>query len=100
MEDVTKDIGGTQYVLRLFPTMTGLTIVNRLEREGFSPEVVFEVVSKGASIGSIAIDRKKFDTHFRGKYAELMELFGEILLHNKMFPEAKAEEGNELDSEE
>lgn len=98
MEEMIKEIGETSYSLKLFPTMTGLGIVQKLEREGFSPEVVFEVVSKGASIGSLLIDRKKFDNHFRGKYGELMELFGEILKYNKIMPEV--EEGNEQDSGE
>lgn len=96
MEDKIIEIGGTSYTLRLFPTMTGLSIVNKLERQGFAPEVVLEVVGKGATIGSVAIDEKKFNSHFRGKYAELMELFAEILKYNKMFPEESTEgdEGN------
>ena len=97
MENTVKKIGDTEYVLKLFPTMTGLGIVNKLERQGFAPEVVLEVVTKGAAIGSVAIDEKKFNKHFQGKYAELMELFAEILKCNKMFPE---DEGNAKDSEE
>lgn len=98
MEDVTKQIGETTYTLKLFPTMTGLSIVTRLEALGtFTPEIIFEVVTKGAGIGSTVITEKKFNEHFRGRYGELMELFAEVLKHNKMFPE---DEGNAKDSDE
>lgn len=96
----TKEIGGTTYTLKLFPTMTALNIINKLEKHGFSPEVIFEVVSKGAGIGSVGIDQKKFDKHFMGKIKELMELFSEILKFNNLFPEVEGEEGNESGSED
>lgn len=98
MEAVTKEIGGTTYVLKMFPTMTGLRLVQTLQREGMVPEVIREVVTKGAGIGSAGIDDKKFDIHFRGKYPELMELFAEILKYNELFPED--DEGKEEGSEE
>ncbi len=98
MEATTKEINGTTYVLKMFPTMTGLRLVQTLQREGFAPEVIREVVTKGASIGSTAIDEKKFDSHFRGKYAELMELFAEVLKYNDLFPDES--EGKEEGSEE
>lgn len=102
MEEITKQIGETTYVLKLFPTMLGLSIINRLQAAGaHTEEIILDVVTKGATIGSVTIDRKKFDKHFQGKYKELIELFGEILIHNKLFPdvEVEGEEGNEEDSE-
>lgn len=102
MEDATKQIGETTYVLKLFPTMVGLNIINRLQAAGSHTEdIVLDVVTKGATIGSATIDRKKFDKHFQGKYAELVELFGEILIYNKMFPDVEVEgdEGNVEDTE-
>lgn len=99
-ELVIKEIGGTSYVMKMIPTMTALGIVSKLEKHGFTPEVIFEVVSKGAAIGSASIDAKKFDKHFAGKIKELMELFAEILKHNNLFPEVEGEEGNEEGSEE
>lgn len=95
-----KEVGGTSYVMKMIPTMTALGIVNKLEKQGFTPEVIFEVVSKGATIGSATIDIKKFDKHFAGKIKELMELFAEILKHNNLFPDAEGEAGNEDGSEE
>lgn len=99
--DVTmKEIGGTTYVMKMIPTMAALSIVSKLEKHGFTPEVIFEVVSKGAKIMSADITQKKFDEHFAGKIKELMELFAEILKHNNLFPEAEGEEGNEDGSED
>ena len=101
MEDTTKQIGETTYVLKLFPTMVGLNIINRLTTGGgaYTEDIILDVVTKGAVIGSASIDRKKFDKHFSGKYSELMELFVEILKFNKLFPDVEGEEGNEQDSE-
>lgn len=99
--DNTIEIGGTTYVLKMFPTMTGLGLISKLEKSGFTDEVILEVITKGAGIGSVNIDRKKFDEHFRGKYKELMELFAAVLKFNNLFPEAEdGEEGNEEGSGE
>lgn len=101
MSDVeikTVEISGKAFVLKLIPTMSALSIVQRLEREGFTPEVIFDVVSKGAMIGSVNITQKKFDEVFAGKIKELMELFAEVLKYNNLVPDA--DEGNESGSEE
>lgn len=100
MDEGMKTIGETGYALKLFPTFTALEIISKLEKFGFSPEVIFEVVSKGAAIGSVSIDRKKFDKHFQRKLPELMELFAEVLKYNNLFPEKEGDEGNEEGSEE
>lgn len=104
MENEIKQIGETSYVLKLFPAMTGLSIISRIEKSGgFTEDIILEVIAKGCAIGSTSIDRKKFDKHFAGKYAEMMELFAEILKYNKLFPEAQeaeGEEGNEEGSED
>lgn len=100
MSDVqieTKEIGGVNYVLKLIPTMSALSIVHKLETSGPTPEVIFEVVNKGANIGSVTIDQKKFDKQFAGKLKELMELFMAILQYNNMAPEV---EGNDQGSNE
>lgn len=100
MEDNIKMIGETGYALKLFPTFTALEIISKLEKFGFSPEVIFEVVSRGAAIGSVSITRKKFDEHFQRKLPDLMELFAEILKYNNLFPEKEGDEGNEEGSED
>lgn len=99
-EVVVKEIGGTSYVLKLFPTITGLRIMQSLERDGFTPETIRDTIVKGCGIGSTAMTEAKFDTHFRGKYREMMELFAEILKYNNLFPETDGEEGNGEGSEE
>lgn len=86
MSDKTFTKGETVYNLRLFPTMLGLKIQRKLaglsEDNSPEPELFFEVISAGCSINSIAVTAKKFDDHFKGKYAELLELFYAILTYN------------------
>lgn len=101
MSDVViKEIDGVGYVMKLFPAMTGLGFISRMEREGMSPEVIRDVIVKGSSIGSAGMTEAKFNTQFAGKYKVMMELFAEVLKHNNLFPEAEGEEGNEEGSEE
>lgn len=95
-----KEVGGTSYVMKMIPTTAAINIVKKLETQGFSSEVIFEVINKGATIGSATIDIKKFDKHFAGKLKYATELFAEILKHNDLFPEAEGEAGNEDGSEE
>lgn len=97
----TKEItiGNDAYTLKKFPTIEGLKI--RKEFYGMLtagdpvPPVDFQVkvICAGATVNSIQIDQKKFETHFRGKYDDIDELFTEILDFNFQI---KAEaEGNE-----
>lgn len=97
MEFTTKEVGDTTYVMKMFPAMFGLSIVNRMEKEGGSPEIIKDVITKGATIGSVAITDAKFNTHFAGKYEDIMTLFYEILKYNKLMPD---EQGNGEGSEE
>lgn len=94
----TCEVGGQTYRLKLIPALKALGIINKLEKHGFSPEVVLEVISSGAAIGGMDFTEKKFNTHFAGKLQDAMSLFAEVLKYNKMFPEA--EEGNGEDSED
>ena len=95
MSDViVKEIDGVGYVLKLFPTMTGLGFISRMEREGMSPEVIRDMIIKGCSIGSIGMTEAKFNTQFAGKYKEMMQLWVEISKYNNLFPEGEGEEGN------
>ena len=99
-EVVIKEIDGVSYILKMFPAMVGLSFISRLEREGMSPEVIRDVIIKGAGIGSTNITEAKFNTQFAGKYKPMMELFAEVLKYNNLFPEAEGEEGNEEGSGE
>jgi hypothetical protein len=104
MEDKVVTIGSENYVLKMFPALTGLKLMNKLEHTVrttgtmMDDALVFEVISKGCSLGSVNFTEAKFNSHFKGKYKEIYELFAEVLKHNNMFPEES--EGNEQDSEE
>lgn len=101
VENTIKEIGGTNYVMKMIPTMAALSIATRLESGQWppAPELIFDIVTKGASIGSVTIDAKKFDSHFAGKLTDLMQLMVAVLKHNKLVPD-DVEEGNEEGSEE
>lgn len=59
--------------------------------------IMRKVICKTATLGSIAIDEKKFDKHFARKYGQMRKLYMEILKFN--FPEQ--EEGfQEPDTDE
>ena len=48
MENEIKQIGETSYVLKLFPAMTGLSIISRIEKSGgFTEDIILEVITKG-----------------------------------------------------
>lgn len=91
-------INGNNYTLKKFPTILGLHIRKeffKLHQEGGVPDPEFQVkvVCAGATVNNIQIDQKKFETHFRGKYEELDELFGAILDFNYSTDKAE-DEGN------
>lgn len=82
-------IGDNVYTLKKFPTIPGMQIRKELfqihqEGNGGVPPVEFQirVICEGATVNSIQIDKKKFETHFRGKYDEMDEVFGAILDFN------------------
>lgn len=97
----TKDISlyGDNYTLKKFPTIEGLKIrkefYSMLQSGEAVPPVEFQVkvICAGATVNSIQIDQKKFETHFRGKYDAIDELFTEILDFN--FGIKAEAEGNE-----
>lgn len=49
--------------------------------------IMKKIICKWATIGSIAIDERKFNTHFSRRYAHMRKLYMEILKYN--FPETE-----------
>lgn len=49
--------------------------------------IMKKVICKYATIGSVAIDEKKFNTHFSRRYAHMRKLYLSILKYN--FPESE-----------
>ena len=99
----TKDltIGNDTYTLKKFPTIRGMQIRKDLfeihQSGGGVPPVDFqvEVICQGATVNSIQIDKKKFETHFRGKFDVMDELFNAILDFNF---NTSGDEGNVQDA--
>lgn len=80
-------IGSTTYRLKYFPALEGWDLQARVydcEKDQRLPSssLIFDVISKGVSIGASSIDEKKFNKHFAGKYSEILELFQEVCLFN------------------
>lgn len=100
VELVVKEIGGVNYRMKLIPTTAAMKIMMSIgETWPPSPELILEIVSKGAAIGSVNIDSKKFDDHFAGRLQDVYKLAIEILKHNKLVPD-DVEEGNVEGSED
>ena len=81
-------VGDNTYTLKKFPTIEGMKIRKELyqmhQEGGGVPEVEFQikVICAGATVNSIQIDRKKFETHFRGKFEEMDAVFTEVIDFN------------------
>jgi hypothetical protein len=86
----TKEVilGGDTYTVKKFPTIEGMKIRRELyafHQEGMGvPPVEFQikVICGGATVNSIQIDQKKFESQFRGKFDIMDQLFTEILDFN------------------
>lgn len=86
----TKEItiGEDSYILKKFPTIEGMKLRRELFQihqagEGVPPvEFQVKVICNGATVNSIQIDQKKFESHFRGKLDVMDQLFSEILDFN------------------
>ena len=80
-------IGDSTYILTAFPAMFGIDVqlqLLQLNQAGipYSTDLVEKVVTKGATLGSLALTKQKIDSHFRKKLPELLKLFEEILVFN------------------
>lgn len=85
------------YTLKLMPAMDGLDLRFRLAQGGMNAATIFEVVSKCVQLGSVSFTEKKFNTHFKGRYAHLMNLVEEAIKFN--FPDMTDEENPNVESD-
>ena len=106
MSDIkTTTIGASTYTLKLFPAMEGWDIQTRVmecwQQERLpTSTLMFDVISKGAALGSVSFDEKKFNTHFRGKLQEMNQLFQEICAYNFGLEEQEGPNGESASTEE
>lgn len=89
LEQTEITVGDHTYTVTAMPATEGLKWLE--ENRGISESgksdlsVMKKVICKYATLGSIAIDEKKFNTHFARKLKQMSKLYEEILKFN--FPE-------------
>lgn len=101
LEQTEITVGDYTYTVTAMPATEGLKWLeeNRSVSESGKSDlaVMKQVICKYATLGSMAIDEKKFNTHFARKLKQMSKLYEEILKFN--FPEQ--EEGfQEPDTED
>lgn len=89
LEQTEITVGETTYNVTAMTATDGLKFLeeNKTVLESGKSDVALmrRVICKYATIGSIALDEKKFDNHFSRKYAQMRKLYNDILEFN--FPE-------------
>lgn len=89
LEQTEITVGDHTYTVTAMPATEGLKWLE--ENRGISESgksdlsVMKKIICKYATLGSIAIDEKKFNTHFARKLKQMSKLYEEILKFN--FPE-------------
>lgn len=101
LEQTEITVGDTTYNVTAMTATDGLKFLEEnqevLDSGKSDVAIMRKIICKYATIGSLAIDEKKFNVHFARKYKQMRTLYMEILKFN--FPEN--EEGfQEADSEE
>lgn len=101
LEQTDITVGEHTYTVTAMTATEGLKFLEEnkdvLESGKSDVALMRRIICKHATLGSIAIDEKKFDKHFSRKYAQMRKLYNDILEFN--FPEH--EEGfQEPDTEE
>jgi hypothetical protein len=76
----TVEIDGTEYKITAYDAMTGLDYQFKVASP--SPQLIQEMIAKGVTLNSLAIDPKKFSQLFSGRLPHLMKLYGEVLEFN------------------
>ena len=82
-KDVT--IGDCVYDITALPASYGMGVMDRLMGGGdvkFSVTDMKQIILKSVKINNKSLDEKRFDVHFSRKYAEMTELFNEIMSFN------------------
>lgn len=83
------EVDGITYKLTAFPAMEGLGFQFRLSNPG--PQLIQEMIMKGVSKDSVAIDAVKFNHLFTGKLGHLMNLYQEVVVFNFTDPLAESD---------
>jgi hypothetical protein len=101
LEQTEITVGGHTYTVTAMPATKGLKFLEEnqevLDSGKSDVALMRRIICENATIGSSAIEEKKFNTHFARKYGQMRKLYEEILQFN--FPEY--EEGfQEPDTEE
>lgn len=101
LEQTEITVGEHTYTVTAMTATDGLKFLEQnqevLDSGKSDVAIMRSIICKYAALGSIAIDEKKFNTHFARKYGQMRKLYMEILKFN--FPET--EEGfQEADTEE
>lgn len=73
-------VDGVEYKITAYDAMTGLDYQFKVTNP--NPQLIQEMIIKGVTINSLAIDGKKFNQMFSGKLPHLMKLYGEVLEFN------------------
>lgn len=87
------DVVSIDYIVTKLPATKGLKVQLKLV-EGIDVDLIKEVITSSVALGSVKMDDKKFDDHFSGRYAHLMDLFNKVLEFNfdENFTESASEE--------
>lgn len=101
LEQTEVTVGKDTYTITAMTATEGLKFLDEnqevLDSGKSDVAIMRRIICKYATLGSVAIDEKKFDKHFARKYKQMRTLYMEILKFN--FPEN--EEGfQEPDTEE
>lgn len=74
------EVDGDEYKITAFPAMDALAFQFQLSSP--TPTLVQNMILKGVTKDSVAIDGKKFDQLFSGRMTHLMKLYQEVILFN------------------
>lgn len=83
-EEIEKEIGGNRYLIKAFPALYGLNVLNTLKFMDNNPSADFlkDVVLKAVTCNNIQPTEEWFNATFSRNYEALFELFQEIIEFN------------------
>lgn len=80
-----KDKDGVReypYTMTKFPAKKGLEVQLKLMEDNLTSDFIQDVICSCVSLGSVKMTPAKFDDHFSGKYAHLMNVYNSVLEFN------------------
>jgi hypothetical protein len=87
---IEVEVDGETYKLTAYPAMVALEYQFKLET-GPSPALIQDMVLKGVTKDSIAIDKQRFDQMFSGRISHLMKVFAKVMEFNFTDPNAESD---------